>query len=138
PRRARGDQRSAREDALQPDGGGEIAGHHLSRHALSNGAPRHQVTPKPFRRHAERSGRSAVALRVDADGVAPAAMQLPSPNCDERPAGTQVTLIVVHGISLPPGQFGGSGVSELFTNSLEPGAHPYYRKIAHLRVSAHF
>ncbi len=75
---------------------------------------------------------------IDCHGVAPRAVQVPSPNCDERPAGTRATLIVVHGISLPPGQFGGSGVSALFTNALDPAAHPYYREIAHMRVSAHF
>jgi AmpD protein len=47
-------------------------------------------------------------------------------------------LIVVHGISLPPGRFGGDGVARLFTNALDAGADPYYRAIAHLRVSSHF
>lgn len=60
------------------------------------------------------------------------------PNCDERPPGTEVTLAVIHCISLPPGEFGGDAIERLFTNRLEPGAHPYYRDIAALRVSAHF
>jgi AmpD protein len=60
------------------------------------------------------------------------------PNCDERPPGTEVTLAVIHCISLPPGEFGGDAIERLFTNRLDPGAHPYYRDIAALKVSAHF
>lgn len=61
----------------------------------------------------------------------------PSANADERPAGVEVDLLVVHNISLPPGQFGGGHISELFLNRLDPGAHPYFAEIADLRVSAH-
>lgn len=61
-----------------------------------------------------------------------------SPNCDARPDGERITLIVIHAISLPPEQFGGPGVIELFTNQLDPAAHPYYATIDTLRVSAHF
>ena len=61
-----------------------------------------------------------------------------SPNHDERPAGEPVRLIVIHAISLPPDQFGGPGVEQLFTNTLDPTAHPYYATIQHLRVSAHY
>ncbi|MFP5504663.1 MAG: 1,6-anhydro-N-acetylmuramyl-L-alanine amidase AmpD [Gammaproteobacteria bacterium] len=61
----------------------------------------------------------------------------PSPNCDERPPGTEIALIVVHGISLPPGEFGGPWIRDLFLNRLDPGAHPYFRDIAGLEVSAH-
>ncbi|HQR09725.1 MAG TPA: 1,6-anhydro-N-acetylmuramyl-L-alanine amidase AmpD [Casimicrobiaceae bacterium] len=75
---------------------------------------------------------------IDAQGVAAFAAQIPSPNCDSRPIGAEISLIVVHGISLPPGRFGGDGVVQLFTNTLDPGADPYYPGIAHLRVSAHF
>jgi len=60
------------------------------------------------------------------------------PNCDERPPGAEVTLAVIHCISLPPGEFGGDAIERLFTNRLDPGAHPYYRGLAALRVSAHF
>jgi AmpD protein len=77
-------------------------------------------------------------LAIDASGYAPAARQIRSPNRDARPAGTPVTLIVVHGISLPPGQFGGNAIAQLFTNRLDAGAHPYYASIAGLEVSAHF
>lgn len=61
-----------------------------------------------------------------------------SPNCDERADNSVIELIVIHAISLPPGEFGGTGVIELFTNQLNPDAHPYYASIADLRVSAHF
>lgn len=64
--------------------------------------------------------------------------RIESPNCDARPEGVQVSLIVIHAISLPPDQFGGPGVIELFTNCLDPEAHPYYATIHQLRVSAHF
>ena len=61
-----------------------------------------------------------------------------SPNQDERPPGAQVSLVVVHSISLPPGVYGGDAIERLFTNRLDPAAHPYFREIAHLRVSSHF
>jgi N-acetyl-anhydromuramoyl-L-alanine amidase len=67
-----------------------------------------------------------------------AAAQVPSPNFDDRPEGTAITLLVVHGISLPPDEFGGPGIVELFTNRLDPAADPYYRTVAKLKVSAHF
>lgn len=63
---------------------------------------------------------------------------IPSPNCDERPEGAAIELLVLHNISLPPGQFGGDGVIQFFTNCLDPRAHPYYQGIAHLKVSSHF
>ena len=61
-----------------------------------------------------------------------------SPNYGERPRGSKVELVVVHNISLPPGEFGGPYIADLFTNSLDPQEHPYFEEIAHLRVSAHF
>ena len=61
-----------------------------------------------------------------------------SPNCDVRPVDARIELIVVHNISLPPGEFGGPGVVDLFLNRLRADAHPYYAGVAHLRVSAHF
>jgi AmpD protein len=75
---------------------------------------------------------------LDAEGWLMGARRFPSPNCDQRPEGETVTLVVIHNISLPPGQFGGPGVIELFTNRLDPAAHPYYETIRGLRVSAHF
>ncbi len=63
--------------------------------------------------------------------------RMPSPNCDERPVHCGVDVIVVHGISLPPGEFGGGHVDALFTNTLDPSAHAYFADIAALRLSAH-
>lgn len=65
------------------------------------------------------------------------ARRVPSPNCDPRPAHARIELLVVHGISLPPGHFGGPSIDALFTNRLDAGAHPYFQEIAALRVSAH-
>lgn len=61
----------------------------------------------------------------------------PSPNRDSRPAGTQIELLVIHNISLPPGHFGGLWVKALFHNTLPADAHPYFASIVNLRVSAH-
>ena len=61
-----------------------------------------------------------------------------SPNHDERPPGTEITLVVLHSISLPPGEYGGDSIERLFTNCLDPDAHPYFREIRGLKVSSHF
>ena len=63
--------------------------------------------------------------------------QVLSPHCDERPPGMVPELIVVHGISLPPGEFGGPWIERLFTGGLDRSAHPFFATIAALRVSAH-
>src|SRR5690554_5620517 len=72
------------------------------------------------------------------DGWVSSARRVPSPNCEPRPAGMQPELVVIHNISLPPGEFGGPAIEQLFTNTLDWEAHPYYRSIRGLRVSAHF
>jgi len=77
-------------------------------------------------------------MRIDEDGMLQGARYIASPNCDERPGGCPVSLLVIHNISLPPGQYGGDGVIELFTNRLDPDAHPYYQTIRDMKVSAHF
>lgn len=77
-------------------------------------------------------------LHVDLAGVIRAVAQVPSPNCDARPAHEPISLLVIHNISLPPGQFGGPWVVELFTNRLKTKAHPYFAGLVGLRVSAHF
>ncbi len=82
--------------------------------------------------------RRTAPLDLDAAGWVWPARHVPSPNADQRPAGTGPALLVIHNISLPPGQFGGPGVEQLFTNTLDATADPYYAGIAHLRVSAHF
>ena len=61
-----------------------------------------------------------------------------SPNFGARPANTQINLIVIHSISLPPGQFGGDEVQQLFCNTLNWDAHPYFEQIRDTKVSAHF
>jgi AmpD protein len=72
-----------------------------------------------------------------ATGLLEPAEQCPSPNQDARPCGGGPSLIVVHGISLPPGQFGGSEIEALFTNRLDWNAHPYFEEIRGMEVSAH-
>jgi N-acetyl-anhydromuramoyl-L-alanine amidase len=75
---------------------------------------------------------------IDRDtGLLRRARQVPSPNFDDRPAGILADLIVVHGISLPPGIFGGPWIDRLFTNELPPDEHPYFAAVATLKVSSH-
>ncbi len=77
-------------------------------------------------------------MRVDrSSGLLHGALQIASPNCDPRPAGVEADLIVVHGISLPPGEFGGPGRDRRFTNAWPADAHPYFAELAGLRVSSH-
>lgn len=77
-------------------------------------------------------------MHIDpATGLLRAVRQVLSPHFDARPKGSAPDLIVVHGISLPPGEFGGAWIDQLFTGGLDPGAHPYFRNIAEQRVSAH-
>ena len=72
------------------------------------------------------------------DGWYRFAHRLDSPNFGPRPAGAQIDLIVIHSVSLPPGQYGGGEVQRLFTNRLDWQAHPYYMSIKGLQVSSHF
>ena len=77
-------------------------------------------------------------MKVDlASGYLDSAQRRLSPNCDERPADAVISLIVIHNISLPPGEFGGPWIDALFTNTLPPSAHPYFATIHYLQVSAH-
>jgi len=77
-------------------------------------------------------------MELGPDGIVSGTRQVPSPNCDDRAGGEAITLLVVHSISLPPGEFGGESVERLFTNRLDTGAHPYFTGLKGLRVSAHF
>ena len=79
-----------------------------------------------------------VSLSLDLVGWLSPARQLPSPNCDPRPDGQVIELIVIHNISLPPGVFDGDAVIDLFTNQLDWDANPYYQDIRDIKVSAHF
>ena len=63
--------------------------------------------------------------------------RIPSPNYDERPEGIDICLLVIHGISLPPGEFGSSCIEQLFCNTLDHDAHPYFEQLKDMRVSAH-
>ena len=75
--------------------------------------------------------------RIDEQGYLDGVRQCESPNQDERPAGCEPELVLVHGISLPPGEFGGADIERLFCNSLDWDEHPYFQGIRGLRVSAH-
>ncbi len=79
---------------------------------------------------------SAYTINRDS-GLVESARQCPSPNQDHRPAGIEVDLVVLHGISLPPGEFGGPEIEQLFTNKLDWDDHPYFDEIRGLEVSAH-
>jgi AmpD protein len=77
-------------------------------------------------------------FQIDADGWASGVERQPSPNFDPRAPDTVVDLLVIHNISLPPSQFGGSYIADLFGNRLDCDAHPYFDQLRALRVSAHF
>lgn len=74
----------------------------------------------------------------DTQGRLLRALQISSPNQDARPEGAGVSLLVVHNISLPPGEFDGPAVVDLFLNRLDLDAHPYYQSLCGLEVSSHF
>jgi len=77
-------------------------------------------------------------LRIGPDGWVDGIRHVRSPNCDARPAGVAVELLILHNVSLPPGQFGSGCIDRLFCNAPEPRAHPFLALLAGLRVSAHF
>jgi len=77
-------------------------------------------------------------MKLSADGAwLTDARRVLSPNCDDRPEGCGISLIVIHGISLPPGEYGGTWIDDFFTNRLDAGAHPYFMEIKDFRVSSH-
>lgn len=77
-------------------------------------------------------------MRIDVtSGLLEGARFVPSPNCDARPGEQYPEVLIIHAISLPPGEFNGPGIENLFCNTLDPNVHPYYREIKDLRVSAH-
>jgi N-acetyl-anhydromuramoyl-L-alanine amidase len=77
-------------------------------------------------------------LKIRKNGWLSGVRQIASPNCDSRPRRTSIDLLVIHNISLPPGEFVGDAVTQLFTNKLDGKAHPYYAQLHGLKVSAHF
>ena len=77
-------------------------------------------------------------MKLDKDkGILMNARQVASPNCNDRPLGVEVDLIVIHNISLPPKEFGGPYIDAFFTNTLEHTRHPFFAEIADLQVSSH-
>jgi N-acetyl-anhydromuramoyl-L-alanine amidase len=85
-----------------------------------------------------RPGGVDVQRRVWQDGWWRAAHRVRSPNVNDRPAGEAIDLVVIHSISLPPGEYGGDAIERLFTNRLDCSAHAYYAQLEGLKVSAHF
>ncbi len=79
-----------------------------------------------------------IRLEIRPDGWCPQAIRLASPNFDSRPSGVGPELLVIHNISLPPGQYGGPWIADLFLNRLNCDAHPYFDQLREHRVSAHF
>ena len=77
-------------------------------------------------------------FHVDIAGLCNGARYAPSPHHDERPEGEAISLLVIHNISLPPGEFGGPWIDDLFLGRLDADAHPYFAAIAAMRVSSHF
>ena len=77
-------------------------------------------------------------MNIDTAGLLDSAAFIPSPNCDERPEGTMISLLVIHYISLPPDQFSGGDVIRLFTNRLDFDSHPTYESLKGVKVSTHF
>jgi AmpD protein len=78
-------------------------------------------------------------MRIDIKtGLVSQATYFHSPNFNDRPEGTLIDLLVIHGISLPPGRFGGKYVHAFFSNQLDTNEDPYFQEIAHLKVSSHF
>lgn len=77
-------------------------------------------------------------MKPDKQGWFSGVRRVASPNFDARPSRAPINLLVIHNISLPPNEFGGYGVEQLFTNALNPEAHPYYEQLRGVKVSAHF
>ncbi|MBI5918972.1 MAG: 1,6-anhydro-N-acetylmuramyl-L-alanine amidase AmpD [Nitrosomonadales bacterium] len=77
-------------------------------------------------------------MKIDAQSWLTGVRRRTSPNCDRRAPGTKISLLVIHNISLPPGEFGGDSIERLFTNTLDCDAHPYFDRLRGLKVSAHF
>lgn len=86
---------------------------------------------------AQQSPQQAESLQLRTSGYLPGARWCPSPNFGPRPEGADISLLIVHNISLPPGQFGGDAIERFFCNRLDAGEHPYFETIADLKVSAH-
>lgn len=75
---------------------------------------------------------------IDDAGWCAGIEHMPSPNCDPRPEGVEADLLVIHNISLPPREYGGQYIADLFANRLDCDAHPYFDRLRGMKVSAHF
>ncbi|MBU2707290.1 1,6-anhydro-N-acetylmuramyl-L-alanine amidase AmpD [Zooshikella marina] len=78
-----------------------------------------------------------VVFETIENGLIEGATFCPSPNCNSRPASVTIDLLVIHNISLPPGQYCNGFIRQFFTNQLNPNDHPYFLEISNLKVSAH-
>jgi AmpD protein len=92
------------------------------------------MTVKPY----INQSRTTIMKLDPLSGLVEGVFHVPSPNFDERPPGMTPEVLVIHAISLPPGEFGGPGIEQLFCNRLDPNEHPYYSEICGMEVSAHF
>ncbi|HIJ21549.1 MAG: 1,6-anhydro-N-acetylmuramyl-L-alanine amidase AmpD [Gammaproteobacteria bacterium] len=81
--------------------------------------------------------KTGTSLSIDGQGRVREAYQIPSPNCDARPTGEEISLVVIHGISLPEGEFGTPYIDHLFTNQIVGDEAPGFAQLKALRVSAH-
>lgn len=78
-----------------------------------------------------------IKLKIDTTGWLQTVEVIRSPNCDARPDAVPIKLIVIHGISLPPAEYGGGYIRQFFCNQLDASAHPYFAEICDMKVSAH-
>jgi N-acetyl-anhydromuramoyl-L-alanine amidase len=99
--------------------------------------PESRKTPDPAMAAPEADTPRRIETGIDEAGWLSSARRRLSPNQDHRPSGTRIDLLVIHNISLPPGNFSGDWIDDLFLDRLDPRAHPYFMQIAGLRVSAH-
>src|SRR5258708_1989687 len=125
--------RGAGENPIQPHCRGQAPRYHLPLHALQNGTAWSELV-----RPAAGGGARVDSWKLGTSGLLSAAAYVPSPNSDDRPGGANIELLVIHNITLPPGEFGGPGIGDPFTNPPAPRAHPYYRENQGLTVSRHF
>ena len=77
-------------------------------------------------------------MKLNHNGWFSGVNRIASPNFYARPSGIEITLLIIHNISLPPGEFGGKGINQLFTNTINPMEHPYYGQLRGVQVSSHF
>ncbi len=80
---------------------------------------------------------NSISINQPDSGKVEFARQVPTPNFDDRPSASSVKVIIVHAISLPPGQYGGDDIEAFFCNRLDLSAHSFYRQLENTRVSAH-